>query len=135
MEKLYILDNRFNEPVDSPEHDAILNTIYDHQTDNKKNRLLKKITISTLVGIVAISSLLVGGDYLAKRFGEEAGNAAFSAMNTQAQKAINNLENQAPDIIAKHVLPSAVCVFAKEHKISQKILNKQKIHCTNNLGN
>ena len=96
-----------------------------------QSRALKKAVVLLAVGATALGSLVVGGDYLAKRFGAEAGDAAFNAMNSQVQDAIINLENTAPDIIAKKVLPSAVCVFAAEHKISQKILKNQKISCPN----
>ena len=109
----------------------ILNSQLNVEFKNKSANLPRKIATSIVIGITAISGLVAGGDYLAVRFGTEAGNAAFASINNQAQDAIKNLENDAPGIIAIKVLPSAVCFFAALHKISPSVLKSDKLNCSN----
>lgn len=136
---MFMINNNYNLETNPKNIDSSVQfNIQDNPVDFTKhnssiweNKLVKKTAVIMAIGTTAIGSLVIGGDYLAKRFGTEAGNAAFASMNSQAQTAITNLENTAPDIIAKKVLPDAVCTFAAEHKISQKVLKNAKLSCPN----
>jgi hypothetical protein len=90
---------------------------------------VKRLAITSVVGSTALASVVVIGDRLAHRFGEEAGQSAFNAFNSQENHSIGQLENSVPKVVGKRIGNVAICEFAGDFHVTPKTLREDHVSC------